>query len=137
MKEILMQYRSEFKNSCIFVVNKNIVKVFDNDSILVEYVSNIESNKDIVSFKYKYKGITDIDSANKYLNEILKLCRKRKINYIVIDSDINYQVYDYYFTEYNSYIKYLSLGKMFNKIKRKYIIALNKVYDVPKNKYDF
>lgn len=125
MKDILMQYRSEFSNSCIFVVNKNIVKVFDNDSILVEYVSNIESNKDIISFKYKY------------LNEILKLCRKRKINYIVIDSDINYQVYDYYFTEYNSYIKYLSLGKMFNKFKRKYIIALNKVYDVPKNKYDF
>lgn len=125
MKEILMQYRSEFKNSCVIVVNKNIVKVFDSDSILIEYISNIESNKDIVSFKYKY------------LDGILNLLRKRRINYIVIDSDINYQVYDYYFTEYNNYNRYLNLGKIFNIIKRKYIMALNKVYDVPKNKYDF
>ncbi len=124
MKEILMQYRSKFKNSCVFVVNKDIVKVFDNDSILVEYISNIESNKDIVLFEYKY------------LNELLKICRKRKTNYIVIDSEINYQVYDYYFTEYNNYIKYLKLGKLFNNIKRKYIMMLNKIYEIPKNKYE-
>lgn len=125
MKDILMQYRSEFKNSCVFVVNKNIVKVFDSDSILIEYISNIESNKDTISFKYKY------------LNGILNLLRKRRINYIVIDRDINYQVYDYYFTEYNNYIRYLNLGKIFNIIKRKHIMILNKIYEVPKNKYDF
>lgn len=125
MKDILMQYRSEFKNSCVFVVNKNIVKVFDSDSILIEYISNIESNKDTISFKYKY------------LNGILNLLRNRRINYIVIDRDINYQVYDYYFTEYNNYIRYLNLGKIFNIIKRKYIMILNKIYEVPKNKYDF
>ncbi len=125
MKDILMQYRGEFKNSCVFVVNKNIVKVFDSDSILIEYISNIESNKDTISFKYKY------------LNGILNLLRNRRINYIVIDRDINYQVYDYYFTEYNNYIRYLNLGKIFNIIKRKYIMILNKIYEVPKNKYDF
>lgn len=112
-----MQYRSEFKDSCVLVVNKNIVKVFDRDSVIIEYINNIESNKDIISFKYKY------------LDGILNTLRAKRINYIVIDSDINYQVYDYYFTEYNNYNKYLNLGRIFNKLKRKYIISLNKVYN--------
>ena len=84
MKDILMQYRSEFSNSCIFVVNKDNVKLYGDDSILLEYINNIESNKNTISFKFKY------------LEETLKLFRRKRINYIVIDSDINYQIYDYY-----------------------------------------
>lgn len=121
MKDILMQYRSEFSNSCIFVVNKDNVKLYDDDSILLEYINNIESNKNTISFKFKY------------LEETLKLFRRKKINYIVIDSDINYQVYDYYFTEYNNYIRYLNFGKIFNRFKKKHI----KVYSLPENKYEY
>ena len=54
MKDILMQYRSEFSNSCIFVVNKDNVKLYGDDSILLEYINNIESNKNTISFKFKY-----------------------------------------------------------------------------------
>lgn len=121
MKDILMQYRSEFSNSCIFVVNKDNVKLYDDDSILLEYINNIESNKNTISFKLKY------------LEQTLKLFRRKKINYIVIDSDINYQVYDYYFTEYNNYIRYLNFGKIFNRFKKKYI----KIYNLPENKYEY
>mgnify|MGYP004454648315 FL=1 len=121
MKDILMQYRSEFSNSCIFVVNKDNVKLYDDDSILLEYINNIESNKNTISFKLKY------------LEQTLKLFRRKKINYIVIDSDINYQVYDYYFTEYNNYIRYLNFGKIFNRFKKKNI----KIYNLPENKYEY
>lgn len=121
MKDVLMQYRSEFNNCCIFVVNKDNVKVYDDDSVLLEYINNIESNKNTISFKFKY------------LEETLKLFRRKKINYIVIDSDINYQVYDYYFTEYNNYIRYLNFGKIFNRFKKKHI----EVYGLPKNKYEY
>lgn len=121
MKDILMQYRSEFSNSCIFVVNKDNVKLYGDDSILLEYINNIESNKNTISFKFKY------------LEETLKLFRRKKINYIVIDSDINYQVYDYYFTEYNNYIRYLNFGKIFNRFKKKHI----KIYNLPENKYEY
>ena len=120
MKDILMQYRSEFSNSCIFVVNKDNVKLYGDDSILLEYINNIESNKNTISFKFKY------------LEETLKLFRRKRINYIVIDSDINYQIYDYYFTEYNNYIRYLNFGKILNRFKKKHI----KVYSLPENKYE-
>ena len=84
------------------------------------YINNIESNKNTISFKFKY------------LEETLKLFRRKRINYIVIDSDINYQIYDYYFTEYNNYIRYLNFGKIFNRFKKKHI----KVYSLPENKYE-
>lgn len=125
MKDILMQYRSKYSNSCILVVCNSSVKVYDNDSMLLEFITNIESNKDILSFEFKY------------LNSILELLRKRKINYIAIDSDINYQIYDYYFTEYNNYIKYYNYSKLLNKFKRKYIILLNKFYGRVNDKYNY
>lgn len=116
MKNIIEKLRSQYFNTCIIILSNDLVYIYDRDARLVEYISNYVSNKNVIIIKYLQ------------LRNLLNNLKNRKISYIVFDSDINYEIYEYYYLESNKYYFYISKSKKYNWLRKCLISILNLLY---------
>lgn len=116
MKEIIEKLRYDYNSSCIFVLNYNLVYVYDRDAKIIEFITNINSRNNVICFEYKY------------LKHILSKLKFKKISYVVLDSDSNYDVFEYYYLEKNNYFKFINFSSKYNFIRKPIINMYNYIY---------
>lgn len=114
----------EVHSSCLIIIlYKDNFRIYNEDAKIIEYNSNLISKKDVLVCN------------NKYLDSIKKILKKNKINYVILDRERNYNIYDYYYSDLNKYDIYLKRSKIFNSIRRIFIFFNNLIFGIPFNRY--
>ena len=121
MEDTLRCLKEVHSGSLLIILYGNSLRVYDEDSHIVEYVSHIIGREDVVILKFKY------------LEKLMKRLRSHHISYVVLDSSNNYNMYDYYYTELNTYDRYLRRSKMFNKYRKVLIRFYNFIFGITFN----
>ncbi len=123
MEETLMKLRAVHSSSLIIILSNNSLRVYDEDVKIVEFISNLLSKNSVLVCK------------NKYLDDIKSMLKKRYINYVVLDKNDNYRVFDYYYNYKNKYDKYIKLSNKYNKFRRYIVYFYNFIFDITLNRF--
>ncbi len=123
MEETLMKLRAVHSSSLIIILSNNSLRIYDEDVKIVEFISNLLSKNSVLVCK------------NKYLDDIKSMLKKRYINYVVLDKNDNYRVFDYYYNYKNKYDKYIKLSNKYNKFRRYIVYFYNFIFDIPLNRF--
>ena len=121
MKDTLMKLKEVHSSSVLIILCGSSIRVYDEDANIVEYVSHVIGKEDVIVLKFKY------------LNKLMKRLRDHHISYVVLDSSNNYNMYDYYYTELNTYDRYLRRSKIFNKYRKVLIRFYNFIFGITFN----
>ena len=106
MEKTLSELRVVHSSSLIIILSEGHIRIYDEDVRVLEFVSNLISEKNVLICK------------SKYINNIEDLLKKKKINYVILDKDTNYSVYNYYYNDNNNYDKYINLSKKYNYLRK-------------------
>ncbi len=123
MENTLEKLKVVHSSSLIIILFDNNLRVYDDDAKIVEFISNFTSDCNVIVFKLKY------------LQKTIEILKSKSINYVILDKENNYKVYDYYYTFKNNYNKYLILSRKFNKIRRFFVRLYNFIFDISFNRY--
>ncbi len=123
MQDTLMKLRAVHSSSLIIILSNNSLRIYDEDVKIVEFISNLLSKNSVLVCK------------NKYLDDIKSMLKKRYINYVVLDKNDNYRVFDYYYNYKNKYDKYIKLSNKYNKFRRYIVYFYNFIFDIPLNRF--
>ena len=123
MEETLKQLHEKHSNSLIIILFGDNIRIYDEDARILEYNSNLISEKNVLICKYKY------------LENVKNILKSRKINYVILDKDSDYKIFDYYYNEKNTYNSYKLNSKKFNKFRKPFIYFYNLVFGLPFNRY--
>ncbi len=123
MEETLKQLKEVHSSSLIIILFGDNFRIYDEDARVLEYNSNLIGEKNVLVCKFKY------------LENVKSILKKRKINYVILDRDRDYRIYDYYYTDFNKYNKYLKKSKKFNSIRRFFVCLNNLLFNIPLNRY--
>lgn len=121
MEDTLRCLKEVHSGSLLIILYGNSLRVYDDDAHIVEYVTHVIGRKDVVILKFKY------------LKKLMKRLRSHHISYVVLDSSNNYNMYDYYYTELNTYDRYLRRSKIFNKYRKVLIRFYNFIFGITFN----
>ena len=123
MEETLKELKEVHSSNLIIIVSGNYFRIYDEDAKIIEYCTNLLSRKNVLICQYKY------------IDNIKELLKKNKINYVILDKDNNYSLFDYYYNESNKYNSYLKRSKRFNIFRKIFICFYNFLFDLPLNRY--
>ncbi len=123
MEKTLSELRVVHSSSLIIILSEGHIRIYDEDVRVLEFVSNLISEKNVLICK------------SKYINNIEDLLKKKKINYVILDKDTNYSVYNYYYNDNNNYDKYINLSKKYNYLRKIVIYFYNFIFNIPLNRY--
>ncbi len=123
MEKTLSELRVVHSSSLIIILSEGHIRIYDEDVRVLEFVSNLISEKNVLICK------------SKYINNIEDLLKKKKINYVILDKDTNYSVYNYYYNDNNNYNKYINLSKKYNYLRKIVIYFYNFIFNIPLNRY--
>jgi len=123
MEETLKELKEVHSSCLIIILSGNYFRIYDEDAKIIEYNSNLISEKNVLICKYKY------------LDNIKSILKKNKINYVILDKDRNYKIFDYYYNDSNKYNSYLKRSKRFNFIRKVFITFYNFLFGIPFNRY--
>ena len=123
MEKTLSELRVVHSSSLIIILSEGHIRIYDEDVRVLEFVSNLISKKNVLICK------------SKYINNIEDLLKKKKINYVILDKDTNYSVYNYYYNDNNNYDKYINLSKKYNYLRKIVIYFYNFIFNIPLNRY--
>lgn len=123
MEKTLSELRVVHSSSLIIILSECHIRIYDEDVRVLEFVSNLISEKNVLICK------------SKYINNIEDLLKKKKINYVILDKDTNYSVYNYYYNDNNNYDKYINLSKKYNYLRKIVIYFYNFIFNIPLNRY--
>lgn len=123
MEETLKQLKEVHSSSLIIILFGDNFRIYDEDARVLEYNSNLIGEKNVLVCKFKY------------LENVKSILKKRKINYVILDRDRDYRIYDYYYTDFNKYNKYLKKSKKFNSVRRFFVCLNNLLFNIPLNRY--
>lgn len=121
MEDTLRCLKEVHSVSLLIILYGNSLRVYDEDAHIVEYVTHVIGREDVIILKFKY------------LEKLMKRLRSHHISYVVLDSSNNYNMYDYYYTELNTYDRYLRRSKMFNKYRKVLIRFYNFIFGITFN----
>ena len=123
MEKTLSELRVVHSSSLIIILSEGHIRIYDEDVRVLEFISNLISEKNVLICK------------SKYINNIEDLLKKKKINYVILDKDTNYSVYNYYYNDNNNYDKYINLSKKYNYLRKIVIYFYNFIFNIPLNRY--
>ena len=123
MEKTLSELRVVHSSSLIIILSEGHIRIYDEDVRVLEFVSNLISEKNVLICK------------SKYINNIEDLLKKKKINYVILDKDTNYSVYNYYYNDNNNYDKYINLSKKYNYLRKIVIYFYNFIFNIALNRY--
>ena len=123
MEETLKELKEVHSSNLIIIVSGNYFRIYDEDAKIIEYCTNLLSRKNVLICQYKY------------IDNIKELLKKNKINYVILDKDNNYRLFDYYYNESNKYNSYLKRSKRLNIFRKIFICFYNLLFDLPLNRY--
>lgn len=123
MEETLKELHEVHSSSLIIILSEDTIRIYDEDATILEYNSTLIGEKNVLICKYKY------------LDKIKSILKNKKINYVILDRDRKYKIFDYYYNDFNKYQIYLKRSKKFNKIRRIIIYFYNYIFGIPLNRY--
>ena len=115
------------------IVIFSIFTVFQYNNLKNIYLEQENINKRVVGIlvnKYPQQEVDIVKSIYKQDNRYLDLGAKTLDKY---GYDNNYNMYDYYYTELNTYDRYLRRSKIFNKYRKVLIKFYNFIFGITFN----
>ncbi len=123
MEKSLKELRVVHSSSLIIIIEEDDVRIYGDDAKIIENISNFVSENNLLVFKYKN------------LDNIINLLKKKRINFVVLDKDLEYKVHNYYYNENNSYEYYLKKSKKYSKFRKMFISFYNLIFGLPYNRF--
>jgi hypothetical protein len=123
MEETLKELKEVHSSSLIIILCGENIRIYDEDAAILEYNSTLISENNVLVCKFKY------------LDKIIGILKSNKINYVILDKDRNYKIYDYYYNDYNKYEKNLRRSRKFNKYRKLLVYFYNYIFGIPINRY--